>query len=81
MVVDSKQRRPTVYGFDVKDRGKDGQQAVVAKAKTATSASNGSQDMWDGGWQQRREKAAQFLASVDASIAARRRRKSSGIMW
>lgn len=67
-----------MYGFDVKDRGKEGRRVGVREGNTEPSTAEAA---WQGNWQQRRERAAQFLASVDASIGGRRRRRSSGVMW
>ncbi|MCG5055000.1 MAG: hypothetical protein KA712_18710 [Myxococcales bacterium] len=66
-----------MFGFDVKDRGKD-----IKGAEAKAEANRGATEpLWDGGWRERRERAARFLASVDASLAARRRRRNSGVMW
>jgi len=68
-------RRMTVYGFDVKDRGKDGQGASAAAAEATEELESALVQ------EQRRQRAAQFLASVDVSMRARRARRSSGVMW
>lgn len=67
----------TVYGFDVKDRGKDN----GAGETEAGSQLVGVQWQGDVNQEQRRQRAAQFLASVDVSLTARKRRRSSGVMW
>ena len=64
-----------MYGFDVKDRGKEIQEAHVELQVP------GVESQREGAWEQRRARAAQFLASVDVSMTARRRRRSSGVMW
>lgn len=66
-----------VYGFDVKDRGKDD----MAGQTEAGSQLAGGQWQGDVNQEQRRQRAAQFLASVDVSMTARKRRRSSGVMW
>lgn len=68
-----------MYGFDVKDRGKVLEaQAANGEAEAAEVQSEMHSEL---AWEQRRQRAAQFLASVDVSMTARRLRRSSGVMW